>query len=157
VAPTCTICLVRKDLTTIWCEVTSSIRTVEPPAKENAEFSSDDGKSGKSGGISKNAKSEEESSPSEPEVLAKELLLCLRPIRDGKKIRDGKTKVDGKLMFGVSRETSPSSAESPKSKPPKKRRPGRLSEEPPSKKAHKTEVDNDVVESLMSMKKEART
>jgi hypothetical protein len=151
VAPTCTICLVRKDLTTIWCEVTSSIRTVEPPAKENAEFSSDDGKSGKSGGISKNAKSEEESSPSEPEVLAKELLLCLRPIRDGK------TKVDGKLMFGVSRETSPSTAESPKSKPPKKRRPGGLSEEPPSKKAHKAEVDNDVVESLMSMKKEART
>ena len=47
-APTCRLCLIRDDLTTVWCEVTSSIRDrsldeegEEKPAAESAGASSD--------------------------------------------------------------------------------------------------------------------
>lgn len=123
------------------------------------EGGSDDGKSRKSG-AKIGAKSEEGSTPSEPEVpTEKELLLCLRPIRDGE------TGVDEKLRFGVRKKkslklaTSPSRSDS--TKPPKKRRPGSsdpLEGEPAAKKTapeKKGKVDNEVVESLMAMNKQS--
>jgi hypothetical protein len=80
-APTCRICIIRQDLTTVWCEVTSSIRT-----RSSDEETSDS--------------LEEPFESSEVAVVAappktevKELLLCLRPIRDGEK------KVDETLRF----------------------------------------------------------
>jgi len=99
-APTCNICLIRDDLTTIWCEVTSSIRTRslrEEISPEDAELFGGLGKSTSGSSEKGNNKTdsskpsgsgppadssdstEEESSKDE----IKELLLCLRPIRDG--------------------------------------------------------------------------
>ena len=91
-APTCRMCLIRDDLTTVWCEVTSSIRDrsldeegEEKPAAESAGASSD---------------------PTALTLENKELLLCLRPIRDGEK------KVDESLRFRpVSMDVSPQAEE----------------------------------------------
>jgi len=72
-APACRMCLIRDDLTTIWCEVTSSIRNRlvdEEPAEETK------------GSETLGTKHRQ-----------KELLLCLRPIRDGEK------KVNESLRF----------------------------------------------------------
>lgn len=157
-APTCTICLIRKDMTTVWCEVTSSIRTVERVRDSLAiDGVSDDGKSRKS--VSKiGTKSEEESAPSETEAPPeKELLLCLRPIRDGK------VKMEGELgLDGISKKKSPaaSTSRSQSSKPPRKRcqADAPLEDERPAKKAA-TEAaprpDNEVAESLMATNKQA--
>ncbi len=84
-APTCNICLIRADLTTIWCEVTSSIRTrsldeddpdaasvtVSEPSKEKKQKNS----------LPNNIN--EVQQPDQEPAKIKELLLCLRPIRDG--------------------------------------------------------------------------
>lgn len=86
-APTCTICLIREDLTTIWCEVTSSIRT-RSLKEESIDIMPSDNKESKS---SNPSYSEEADDNSKDDV--KELLLCLRPIRDGDE------KVDATLRF----------------------------------------------------------
>jgi len=73
------MCLIRDDLTTVWCEVTSSIRNKssdEDAGEENAT----------------NSKSTESSETSGTKI-DQELLLCLRPIRNGGK------KVDETLRF----------------------------------------------------------
>lgn len=108
-APTCNVCLIRDDLTTLWCEVTSSIRTRSVEDETPDETMSTNGNAGgaKNGkgvvaaksAVSKTSKTSTVSSddaPIEPKPKApvtKELLLCLRPIRDG----DGK--VDESLRF----------------------------------------------------------
>jgi hypothetical protein len=63
-APACHICLIRDDLSTIWCEVTSSIYS-RPIAEESDVPLKDP-------------------VPVSKETDTQELLLCLRPIRDGK-------------------------------------------------------------------------
>eukprot|EP00562_Extubocellulus_spinifer_P004363 CAMPEP_0178523822 /NCGR_PEP_ID=MMETSP0696-20121128/29310_1 /TAXON_ID=265572 /ORGANISM="Extubocellulus spinifer, Strain CCMP396" /LENGTH=1354 /DNA_ID=CAMNT_0020155107 /DNA_START=53 /DNA_END=4117 /DNA_ORIENTATION=- len=77
-APTCNVCVIRKDLSTVWCEVTSSIRT----------RTLDDDGDGPEGTVSAGTKmsgsestsgDNQEKAPSE----VHELLLCFRPIRDG--------------------------------------------------------------------------
>jgi len=71
-APTCRMCLIRDDLTTVWCEVTSSIRN-----KSSDEDSEEK---------AMHLKSTESSEISGPKI-DQELLLCLRPIRNsGKKV-----------------------------------------------------------------------
>lgn len=71
--PTRRMCLIRDDLTTVWCEVTSSIRnkssdedTGDEKATDSESVESSDGVSGIK--------------------IEQELLLCLRPIRNGKKV-----------------------------------------------------------------------
>lgn len=125
-----------------------------------SEGGSEDGKSRKSGN-KVGTKSEEGSAPSEPEIPPeKELLLCLRPIRDGD------DKMDEKLRFGGLRKKklapgSPARSDTTNTKPPKKRRPDAedLEEEPPTKKASATpqegKVDTEVAESLMAMNKQS--
>jgi len=76
-APTCRMCLIRVDLTTVWCEVTSSIRN-----KSSDEDVGDI--------KATNSKSTESSEPSGPD---QEILLCLRPIRNSSK------KVDESFRF----------------------------------------------------------
>lgn len=79
-APTCDICLIRDDLSTIWCEVTSSIRTRqidEEIIHGTQTTSSQDEKRSKID--STNASGDKKSSSNQ----VKELLLCLRPLRDG--------------------------------------------------------------------------
>ena len=82
-APTCNICLIRNDNSTIWCEVTSSIRT-RSANEENTNTvigASVEKKRGFSGNNSNIGESHIE------EEQIKELLLCLRPIRDGNDIK----------------------------------------------------------------------
>lgn len=74
------MCLIRQDLTTVWCEVTSSIRTRS--ADEESSEATPTPQSGAAGVDNNVAKDE-----------VRELLLCLRPIRDGEK------KVDESLRF----------------------------------------------------------
>lgn len=137
IAPTCTICLLRKDQSSIWCEVTSSIRTVECVVDSTTtEVTSDDGKSNQKLPLKAGLKSEEGSSPSEDDMqLEKELLLCLRPIRDGG------SKVEGEIGFGLHKKKKTvrvdTARETGSTKPPKKRSPedgSRLEGEPLSKK-----------------------
>ena len=160
------MCLIRDDLTTVWCEVTSSIRDrsldeegEEKPAAESAGASSD---------------------PTALTLENKELLLCLRPIRDGEK------KVDESLRFRpVSMDVSPqaeepmvsasggdtateqksasslSSSNKESKRPPKKRAlPTHSSDSfsttedsPVKKKTKGSETEKSVVESLMLMNK----
>jgi len=108
--------LIRDDLTTVWCEVTSSIRTKDLP--EECEDTNASGsqpgkelsvKSAVEPGSTKScaevtapaATSAMEQLPTSSESDAtpvkesKELLLCLRPIRDGEE------KVDAKYRFVI--------------------------------------------------------
>jgi PAS domain-containing protein len=78
-APTCRMCLIRDDLTTVWCEVTSSIRNRSPDEDTTEDKAT-------------NSKSTESSDASGPK-LDQELLLCLRPIRNSVK------KVDESFRF----------------------------------------------------------
>jgi len=86
-APTCNICLIRDDLTTIWCEVTSSIRTVTIHEEESdigvtVKPESPDQKK-KRDSSSSSSDDQQGSNCSSTETQVKELLLCLRPTRDG--------------------------------------------------------------------------
>ena len=67
-APSRNVCLIRSDLSTIWCEMTSSVRTSIPQDETDR------------GSVSK------EGSLQEPEEPEKEILLCFRPIQEGEKV-----------------------------------------------------------------------
>jgi hypothetical protein len=123
------VCLIRDDLTTIWCEVTSSIRTKDVP--EDPDKSTEEGTS-----VDQLLPSSE--SDATPVVESKELLLCLRPIRDGDKKVDSKYRFNplgqggDVIMVSESSEKDPSSGETSllsstsetqvASRPPKKRK-----------------------------------
>jgi len=79
-APTCRLCLIREDLSTVWCEVTSSLRT-RSPEEDQQESQTNESKGSVNVAIDS------------PKATVKEVLLCLRPIRDGEK------KVDESLRF----------------------------------------------------------
>jgi PAS domain-containing protein len=76
-AATCRMCLIRQDLTTVWCEVTSSVRT-RLTDEESFDSPSNPSKSGTA--------TQETPAPPKEEML--EILLCLRPIRNGEKSVD---------------------------------------------------------------------
>lgn len=160
VAPTCNLCLIRADLSTIRCEVTSSIQTRIPD-----EDLDDDLKS--------NAQEMKSESSSSKEPII-EILLCIRPIRDGtvrvakklglKKVRsdrDGtaKTVSDSNMGEGTSQDTSNSSEESSMKKQThsqKKRLLDEASQEfdllgKKAKPDSQPEAPNDAAESLVSM------
>lgn len=71
IAPSRNVCVIRGDLTTIWCELTASIRTSE--MQDDIEVVS----------VSKDGSAEEEPGAGE---LEKELLLCFRPIQEGDEV-----------------------------------------------------------------------
>jgi hypothetical protein len=96
-APTCNVCLIRDDLTSLWCEVTSSIRTrsIEDEGDSSEALSTDEtetvkgnaGQPGPDGKAASQSNAESEEAPVEQKVpQTVELLLCLRPIRDGGKV-----------------------------------------------------------------------
>eukprot|EP00804_Cyclotella_cryptica_P010589 CCRYP_015168-RA/>CCRYP_015168-RA protein AED:0.05 eAED:0.05 QI:650/1/1/1/0.5/0.42/7/592/843 len=76
-APACNICLIRKDLNTIWCELTASIRT-----RSRADVDSETIRSSQS----PEAPSKGKSQSNMPSGETKELLLCFRPILQGGKV-----------------------------------------------------------------------
>uniref|UniRef100_A0A7S2V9B7 PAS domain-containing protein n=1 Tax=Entomoneis paludosa TaxID=265537 RepID=A0A7S2V9B7_9STRA len=167
IAPTCNICLIRKDLTTIWCEVTSSIRTKERE-EESCESVSGDSKknapSAKSSVKSPPATTAGEDKAVESVEVERELLLCLRPIRDGEhKMHDSKLRFDKKTKGKKKRSASDGapSASAP-CRPFKKR--GMATEVTASSKSTNetaddamasAEVDTDAAESLMMMNKKS--
>jgi hypothetical protein len=146
-APACRMCLIRQDLTTIWCEVTSSIgtRLVEV---ESPDFPS----ASKSG-----APSEDTPVAVKEEVM--ELLLCIRPIRDGEK------KVDESLRFVAPKSVEQADAEGLVSSssvdpnmPGSSSGSGSLSNQdqpkrPPKKRPHQTPVE----EAAQQKKKKQKT
>jgi PAS domain-containing protein len=81
--PTCNICLIRDDLSTIWCEVTSSVRTrhIDEHSIHGTQTatSSQDDKRSKTDSATTSDDQKIKSSSNQ----VKELLLCLRPLRDG--------------------------------------------------------------------------
>jgi hypothetical protein len=137
IAPTCNICLVRTDHTTLWCEVTSSIRSKnvdedEDELMEETNTNSEFGKNGRDnkegGGVevlgrgfkkpSTNSLSQRASSPTlscqddkesttssmenkatVPAIQVQEILLCLRPIRDGSLAKANKVTADYRHRF----------------------------------------------------------
>lgn len=91
-SPTIRMCLIRDDLTTVWCEVTSSIRDRAHEDEVGDEKAT--------------SKSTDSNDTTASKPVQKELLLCLRPIRDGDK------KVDESLRFCPrSRNGAPPSAQ----------------------------------------------
>ena len=174
-APACNICLIRNDLTTIWCEVTSSIRTrslkdensdeLLGPLEEKTLSSS------ATQSVDANRKTEDEDSSGEGEI--KEILLCLRPIRDGLDTVDESLRFIGPKNVDLS-DSGPSSSSTSvdgaakdldgkvKHRPPKKRpivsdpSSGSLSNDSGLKLSKKPRLDEAVteksaVESLMLM------
>jgi hypothetical protein len=83
------MCLIREDLSTVWCEVTSSIRTRTSEEEDGEEKTAN----------SKSSGSNSDTNGSKEGQL--ELLLCLRPIREGDK------KVDESLRFIPTANSSP--------------------------------------------------
>lgn len=83
-APTCNICLIRADHSTIWCEVTSSIRT-RSISEEQLDMSTvvTSISSRKKNPYSEVNSDGQTSTNCSTEDQVKELLLCLRPIQDG--------------------------------------------------------------------------
>ena len=86
--PACKVSLIRNDLSTIWCELTASIRTkAEPIAVPPSSPVKQGGKPKKEGSNSNSESNEESTSSSESEQQTeKELLLCFRPFREGEKV-----------------------------------------------------------------------
>lgn len=90
IAPACKVRLIREDLSTIWCELTSSIRTkpiITPEESTASNSNSKGGKNGESNGSGNNIEASAESAASsESQEEEKELLLCFRPIREGEMV-----------------------------------------------------------------------
>lgn len=82
-APTARLCLVRADLTTLWCEVTSAMRQhseeVDPLEMQLLGGSVDT------------------DPPPKKEAPVQEFLLCLRPMRDGNKKADESMRLISRL------------------------------------------------------------
>ncbi|KAL7576647.1 hypothetical protein ACA910_005581 [Epithemia clementina (nom. ined.)] len=176
IAPTCNICLIRKDLTTIWCEVTSSIRTKEPEEDACGGDSVSGMETNKKSKFPESSASSVVARSSEPDQqqpredkgdqeVQKELLLCLRPVRDGdqkmqKKITfDERTKkLDSKKRLaseaGWTTGQTTSSGKGSSSRPFKKRGLAEVSNSTLSKdNLDVAEMDTDAAESLMLMNK----
>ena len=149
-------------MSTIRCEVTSSIQTRIPDEDLDDDL--------KSRNESAQETKSESSSSKEPIV---EILLCIRPIRDGTRVgkklglekvrsdRDGtaKTVSDSNMGEGTSQDTSNSSEESSRKKQPHSQKKRLLDEACPefdlsgkkAKSGSQPEAPNDAAESLVSM------
>jgi hypothetical protein len=158
-APTCNICLIRNDLSTIWCEVTSSIRT-RSLNEENlvTPITASSSPVDKKRVNGTNTMNGSESTSDDDQV--KELLLCLRPIRDG----DNKVGSKFKFVPGIKKEQEgvhhddaiiTQKVEMSKSRPMKKRPlPAsdlRKCEKKPALDNSGSEAEKSVVESLILM------
>ena len=165
IAPSCQVCLIRKDLSTLWCEVTLSLRTKDSddePNDNEAEAQTtddphkvirDDASMSADGAVVEKVKV----------PLVKEILLCLRPIRDGE------TKADETHRFQPCRSSTVMVSEDNRSSdaamaggedgtawsegppPTKKCRRTQTERSPLAKGGTREEIDTAVVESLMLM------
>jgi hypothetical protein len=137
--------LIRKDLSTIWCEVTSSLHTrsiesdgdeskvssAKPAASSKKEVTKVPSLEKKESSVDSLTPSNNKPAPGEDTeevnaVQVKEILLCLRPIREGEKIDNEEQRYRVSSSEGTTKE-------------------------PPAKRQRSEEIDKVVVESLMSM------
>lgn len=127
-------------MTTIWCEVTSSIRSRGPDNEDISGLDDDSKKPPPSSTATKEQSLDEVASAASntPQGGGEltELLLCLRPIRDGEvasaskelRLRSGskrtkKTAIAGEVTSGTSGATTSEERRSSPTRPLKKRRP----------------------------------
>jgi len=181
-APTCNVCLIRSNLTKLWCEVTSSIRNQS--SSDNDDDSEDlinvaQGKVGQQKSSSRSlagSKTSKSSASTSEEILPpkeniKEILLCLRPIRDGDNEVDPSLRFNPKPVTPIKNQISSSisgdqsndggSSSNPNtSKLPKKHRPPVQESNESRRKRMRimanspirnSETEKSVVESLMLM------
>lgn len=162
-APTCNVCLIRDNLTTVWCEVTSSIRAASPDLEVASTFDDESGFRKTVPGKSSSGSNMVDSpiGLQDMEEPHQEFLLCLRPIRDGDK------PVEDKLRFVPERKklVSDSASSGDNNSAQESSGPMESSSEPPTKKvcleqvsntnsgesSNSNCVHNDVAESLMLM------
>ena len=150
-APSRNVCMIRSDLSSIWCELTSSIRTsIVVPDEADKDKAS----------VSKEVSMEAE----ETEQLEKEILLCFRPIQEGEKVSSD-LKLNRVVKHGISESsgdaatssTQPASTETQldapkKNKPPKKRmRPNEMSSELAKKNGRVASDETSAVETMMEL------
>jgi len=149
-APSRNVCLIRSDMSSIWCELTSSIRT-SIALPEDTER----------GSVSKEGSVEQ---PEEPEQLEKEILLCFRPIQEGEKVSSDLRFNHVEVKHGISESsgdagtssTHPASTETqldvPKNKPLKKRIfEDQQSAELANKKSRVASDETSAVETMMEL------
>jgi len=149
-APSRNVCLIRSDMSSIWCELTSSIRT-SIALPEDTER----------GSVSKEGSVEQ---PEEPEQLEKEILLCFRPIQEGEKVSSDLRFNHVQVKHGISESsgdagtssTHPASTETqldvPKNKPLKKRIfEDQQSAELANKKSRVASDETSAVETMMEL------
>lgn len=151
-APSRNVCLIRSDLTSIWCELTSSIRT-SIALPDDADR----------GSVSKEGSVE----PEEPEQLEKEILLCFRPIQEGEQISSDLRFNRVQVKHGVSESsgdagtssTQPASTETqlvvPKNKPLKKRSFEQQASKELTKKTRVASDETSAVETMMKLARES--
>ncbi len=153
IAPSRNVCLIRSDLSTIWCELTSSIRTSIVQESQDS--------------VTKEGSTENES-----EKLETELLLCFRPIQEGEPVSSdmrfapvaarGVTDSSGDATSS----NNPASTETQldvnetvhvkKNKPPKKRTfQDEECDERAMKKSRTANEETSAVESMMELAKKA--
>jgi hypothetical protein len=182
------VCLIRDDLTTIWCEVTSSVRTKDTDDESDdtttkggtrqqtsPSCSSTDGKpvekvARKQGNDEASMHGSDDAPEEKVDVHQfKEILLCLRPIRDGEEKTDEahrfkpSKKAEKRVVSEDNRSDESNSSPTADGKSgettsdpvllPRGKKRSRLSKRTPTKRQRSTEedVDSAVVESLMSM------
>ncbi|KAL7493858.1 hypothetical protein ACHAWT_002693 [Skeletonema menzelii] len=147
-APSRNVCLIRSDLSSIWCELTSSIRTTIALPDDTER-----------GSVSKEGSVE----PEEPEQLEKEILLCFRPIQEGDKVSPELRFNRVQVKHGISESsgdagtsiTQPASTETqldvPKSKPLKKRSFEQQAYSESTKKSRVASDETSAVEMMMEL------
>ncbi len=157
-APTCNVCLIRDNFTTIWCEVTSSIRT-RSLNEENEDTSISNGHVASSDKRKVNsAEGANFSDAGSDDEQVKELLLCLRPICDGKNVEEKVETKSGKESPVENEVNLPNKEilnENQKNRPMKKRLLPKVDENESCKKPmvvkSGSEAEKSVVESLILM------
>ena len=141
-APTCNVCLIRSNLTKLWCEVTSSIRNQssgdddddsEDLTNSTLDKSGQPKSSSTGSKTSKSSASTSEDTPPPKEII-KEILLCLRPIRDGD------NEVDASLRFNPLKEVTPTKTQTSSSSPVDQSNEGSTSSNPNTSKLPKKHI-----------------
>jgi hypothetical protein len=147
-APSRNVCLIRSDLSSIWCELTSSIRTTIVPPDDTGR-----------GSVSKDGSAEAENA----EQSEKEILLCFRPIREGEKVSSELRFKRVPEKHGISESsgdagtssTQPASTETqldvPKNKPLKKRSMEQQASSESTKKSKVASDETSAVEMMMEL------
>jgi PAS domain-containing protein len=87
-APTCNLCLIRSNLSSVWCEVTFSVRSKTAVKEQEDVISVEEAPVSKNVNIKNLKNSVEKEIEEEENTPEMEILLCFRPIREGGKVSE---------------------------------------------------------------------